>query len=134
MSSLYSSREESAASPADLKPQHGQPVALDGLCPVTLVESGKAVLGKPFLWWNYAGHTYYFAYPRQALAFMDNPSRYVPAAEEIRAGTSSGTVELAHRENLGPSAATASAEAAPAQRDSHRPRKDSNGRSLNPGV
>ena len=72
---MYCSREKPEVSATDLKPQHGQPVALGGYCPITLVDSGQRVLGKPLYWCNYDGHTYYFAHPGAAVAFMNNPTR-----------------------------------------------------------
>lgn len=34
--------------------------------------------GKPLFWWNHDGQTYYFANTGAIVAFMNNPSRYVP--------------------------------------------------------
>ena len=73
-------------------------MTLGGYCPVTLVATGERVVGKPLYWSNYDGHTYYCAHPGAAVAFMDNPARYVPAAAEVLAGVRSSRAELAAAE------------------------------------
>ena len=65
-------------SPSDLKAQHGQPVAFNGVCLVTLVNRGEVAYGKPLYWWNHEGRTYYFATPGAVVSFSNNPSRYLP--------------------------------------------------------
>ena len=66
------------SSPSDLKGQKGHPVAFNGIDLVTLVQRGEVVYGKPLYWWNHEGRTYYFANTGAIVAFMNNPSRYVP--------------------------------------------------------
>ena len=75
---LYREDPEVPFPPSDLKAQHGQPVAFNGVCLMTLVERGQVVYGKPLYWWNHEGRTYYFATPGAVVTFSNNPSRYLP--------------------------------------------------------
>ena len=84
---MYCAIDEPEVARADLKPQKGQPVALGGYCPVSLVDRGQRVLGRPLYWWIYDGHTYYCADTGAGVRFINNPSRFAQAAEDILAGT-----------------------------------------------
>ena len=59
--------------------QQSPPVALDGYCPVCLVEMGKVVKGDPQYQSVRDGRTYYFPGPDQKGMFDKNPEKYVPA-------------------------------------------------------
>jgi len=63
--------------PAD---QHGpMPLGLEGYCPVTVVERGSWVEGRPQWGARHRGRTYLFAGPEQQQAFLADPDRYAPA-------------------------------------------------------
>lgn len=57
------------------------PLALDGYCPVTLVEREKWVKGDPKWGARHRGRTYLFAGPEEQKRFFDNQAfdRYAPA-------------------------------------------------------
>lgn len=63
--------------PADV---HGpMPLGLEGYCPVTVVERGSWVEGRPQWGARHRGRTYLFAGPEQQRAFLADPDRYAPA-------------------------------------------------------
>jgi YHS domain-containing protein len=55
------------------------PVALDGYCPVCLVEMGKVIKGDPHYRSVRDGRTYYFPGPDQKKMFDKDPEKYIPA-------------------------------------------------------
>lgn len=60
--------------------QHGpMPLGLEGYCPVTVVERGSWVEGRPQWGVRHRGRTYLFAGPEQQQAFLADPNRYAPA-------------------------------------------------------
>jgi YHS domain-containing protein len=60
--------------------QHGpMPLGLEGYCPVTVVERGSWVEGRPQWGARHRGRTYLFAGPEQQQAFLADPDRYAPA-------------------------------------------------------
>lgn len=60
--------------------QHGpMPLGLEGYCPVTVVERGSWVEGRPQWGARHRGRTYLFAGPEQQQAFLADPDRYSPA-------------------------------------------------------
>ena len=60
--------------------QYGpMPLGLEGYCPVTVVERGSWVEGRPQWGVRHRGRTYLFAGPEQQQAFMADPDRYAPA-------------------------------------------------------
>jgi YHS domain-containing protein len=59
---------------------HGpMPLGLEGYCPVTVVERGSWVEGRPQWGARHRGRTYLFAGPEQQQAFLADPDRYAPA-------------------------------------------------------
>jgi protein disulfide-isomerase len=56
-------------------------LALDGYCPVSLVESKKLVPGRSELQADHAGHTYWFAGSSERARFAADPRRYVPVLD-----------------------------------------------------
>jgi YHS domain-containing protein len=69
------------ATPAPTPPDtHGpMPLGLEGYCPVTVVERGSWVEGRPQWGARHRGRTYLFAGPEQQQAFLADPDRYAPA-------------------------------------------------------
>jgi len=55
------------------------PLGMEGYCPVTVVERGTWVEGRPQWGARHRGRTYLFAGPEQQQAFMADPDRYAPA-------------------------------------------------------
>jgi YHS domain-containing protein len=55
------------------------PLALEGYCPVSILEMQKWVKGDPALRIVYDGHTYLFANEQSQKMFEANPPKYVPA-------------------------------------------------------
>lgn len=55
------------------------PLGLEGYCPVTVVERGTWVEGRPQWGVRHRGRTYLFAGPDQQHAFLADPDRYAPA-------------------------------------------------------
>ncbi|MBM4023185.1 MAG: hypothetical protein FJ284_13295 [Planctomycetes bacterium] len=55
------------------------PLGLEGYCPVTVVERGTWVEGRPQWGVRHRGRTYLFAGPDQQRAFLADPDRYAPA-------------------------------------------------------
>jgi len=70
-----------AARPEPAGPDtHGpMPLGLEGYCPVTVVERGSWVEGRPQWGARHRGRTYLFAGPEQQRAFLADPDRYAPA-------------------------------------------------------
>ncbi|MFM8413647.1 MAG: thioredoxin family protein [Planctomycetota bacterium] len=70
-----------AAQPAAAMPDtYGpMPLGLEGYCPVTVVERGSWVEGRPQWGARHRGRTYLFAGPEQQRAFLADPDRYAPA-------------------------------------------------------
>ena len=65
---------------AALPDRHGpMPLGLEGYCPVTVVERGSWVEGRPQWGARHRGRTYLFAGPEQQRAFLADPDRYAPA-------------------------------------------------------
>ena len=52
---------------------------LDGNCPVTFAEARKLSAGKPEIWIEYDGRTYWFAGADELAKFELDPARYAPA-------------------------------------------------------
>lgn len=69
-----------AGQPAAAMPDpHGpMPLGLEGYCPVTVVERGSWVEGRPQWGARHRGRTYLFAGPEQQRAFLADPDRYAP--------------------------------------------------------
>jgi YHS domain-containing protein len=66
--------------PATEADAHGpMPLGLEGYCPVTVVERGNWVEGRPQWGARHRGRTYLFAGPEQQKAFLADPDRYAPA-------------------------------------------------------
>jgi YHS domain-containing protein len=66
--------------PATEADDHGpMPLGLEGYCPVTVVERGAWVEGRPQWGARHRGRTYLFAGPEQQKAFLADPDRYAPA-------------------------------------------------------
>ena len=55
------------------------PLGLEGYCPVTVVERGSWVEGRPQWGARHRGRTYLFSGPEQQQAFLSDPDRYAPA-------------------------------------------------------
>jgi len=55
------------------------PLGMEGFCPVTVVERGAWVEGRPQWGARHRGRTYLFAGPEQQQAFLADPDRYAPA-------------------------------------------------------
>lgn len=55
------------------------PVALDGYCPVCVIEMKKWLPGKPELQVTYDGKAYYFPGDEQKQMFLTDPAKYTPA-------------------------------------------------------
>lgn len=55
------------------------PVALEGYCPVSVLERKKWVKGNPADGLVYDGRTYLFANPQAKAMFQSDPAKYVPA-------------------------------------------------------
>ena len=55
------------------------PLGMEGYCPVTVVERGTWVEGRPQWGARHRGRTYLFAGPEQQQAFMADPDRFAPA-------------------------------------------------------
>jgi YHS domain-containing protein len=53
--------------------------ALDGYCPVCIIELKKWVLGKPEHQTEYDGKVYFFPGEKQRATFLADPAKYVPA-------------------------------------------------------
>jgi YHS domain-containing protein/thiol-disulfide isomerase/thioredoxin len=64
--------------PAPSVPNNAPPMALDGFCPVTLLERRAWVPGNPAHGVVHRGHTYLFAGPEEAQRFFASPDRYCP--------------------------------------------------------
>lgn len=60
-------------------PARQNEVALEGYCPVCVLEMQKWVRGKPEHQAAYDGKTYYFPSDQQKQKFLADPARYVPA-------------------------------------------------------
>ena len=54
-------------------------LALEGYCPVCVIEMKKWVRGKPKYQTTYDGKTYYFPSEKQKKMFLSSPAKYVPA-------------------------------------------------------
>ncbi len=54
-------------------------VALEGYCPVCLINLHKWIKGNPLYQVTYDGHVYRFPGEKQKQAFVANPTKYVPA-------------------------------------------------------
>jgi protein disulfide-isomerase len=65
--------------PAADQPRNGQPAAVDGFCPVTLVERENWIQGDPRWGAVHEGQTYLFAGLEEQQRFLQNPERYAPA-------------------------------------------------------
>ncbi len=61
-----------------MKGEHKLPVALQGFCPVCLMDMRQWVNGNPSFAANYDGKTYLFPEQKQLDAFRKNPVQYVP--------------------------------------------------------
>ena len=57
----------------------GQTVALEGYCPVCIIDAKKWVRGNPQHAVNYDGKAYFFPGEEQKQMFLANPAKYVPA-------------------------------------------------------
>ena len=55
------------------------PLGMEGYCPVTVIERGSWVEGRPQWGARHRGRTYLFAGPEQQRAFLADPDRYAPA-------------------------------------------------------
>jgi YHS domain-containing protein/thiol-disulfide isomerase/thioredoxin len=55
-------------------------LALEGYCPVCMIEDGKMVPGKSTESVVYEGKRYHFATPEQKQTFLGNPKKYLPGA------------------------------------------------------
>jgi YHS domain-containing protein len=74
---LTASTSAASAPAADT---HGpMPLGLEGYCPVTVVERGSWIEGRPQWGARHRGRTYLFAGPEQQQAFLADPDRYAPA-------------------------------------------------------
>ena len=54
-------------------------LAMEGYCPVCIMEMKKWVMGKPEINASYQGRTYYFPGEKQKKMFEANPAKYAPA-------------------------------------------------------
>ncbi len=68
-----------AANKPTPEPHGPMPLGLEGYCPVTVVERGSWVEGRPQWGARHRGRTYLFAGPEQQQAFLADPDRYAPA-------------------------------------------------------
>jgi thiol-disulfide isomerase/thioredoxin/YHS domain-containing protein len=64
-------------------PSAGLPIALDGYCPVNLVEKQQWVLGDKRWGANHQGRTYLFTGPEEQRRFLANYDRFAPVASGL---------------------------------------------------
>lgn len=80
--------ETAARPPADAdsgppRASGNPPLAMDGFCPVTLVEKRKWSAGDPRWGAIHRGRTYLFAGPQEQQSFLATPDRYAPVLNGI---------------------------------------------------
>lgn len=68
-----------AARPPEMDPYGSMPLGLEGYCPVTVLEKGTWVEGRPQWGARHRGRTYLFAGQSEQQNFLANPDRYAPA-------------------------------------------------------
>ena len=76
--SVVKKEEESNPSEETAEPSEPKPLALDGYCPVELIEKQAWTLGDERWSSEYNGITYRFAKEAHMNRFMEEPGRYVP--------------------------------------------------------
>jgi len=64
--------------PAAAQASQGEPLCLEGYCPVELCENNAWIMGDPRHGVRHLGRTYLFSGPEQAQRFWANPDRYAP--------------------------------------------------------
>jgi protein disulfide-isomerase len=72
-------QSQTPAAPAAQAAAAAPPLALDGYCPVALVEEQRWQLGDRRWGAIHRGRTYLFSGPEQQRKFLANPDRYSPA-------------------------------------------------------
>ena len=72
--------QQPTSAPAVAPPAGNPPLALDGFCPVSLVEGAKWTAGRREFGLRHRGRTYLFAGPQQWQQFNANPDKYAPLA------------------------------------------------------
>lgn len=81
-STLYAqsgSRQPSRVQGSTMRPLAASQAAMDGYCPVCIIEMKKWVKGNAAISASYDGKTYYFPGQEQKAMFLADPAKYVPA-------------------------------------------------------
>ena len=89
------------APPAMDIPNGNPPVALDGYCPVQLVEKNRWVLGNRRWGLRHEGRTYLFAGPDEKRRFNESPDEYAPvmSGNDVVKLVDSGQTAFGQREH-----------------------------------
>lgn len=79
LSVLLAASAGAVAQSGTRSPMAQRTTALEGYCPVCVIEMKKWVRGKPEYQATYDGQTYFFPGPDQKKMFLADPAKYVPA-------------------------------------------------------